>query len=295
MDACALLPKRVSDPRIETPGGDPDIYRLIKTKSWIYREPSNTAAVDTQCLFGHEFCVYSKHGAWAYGQAVSPVAGGSPGYTGWMRLSHLRPSIAAPTHRIVSLKAPLFSRRDIKSRIKKILPLNALIGGALEGGERGLDAEDTDFIRHGRFFIHRAHAAPIAAPRAGGFPMDDFIAAAEAHMGLPYIWGGVSTDGLDCSGLIQSSLRAVGHDCLRDADQQEASLGKTAAIGGGLTRGDLIFWPGHVGLMADEATLLHANAFHMRTAKEPLRTAAARIGAPRTIKRMVQTYCVNVS
>ena len=111
-------------------------------------------------------------------------------------------------------------------------------------------------------------------------------------MGLPYVWGGITTDGLDCSGLVLSSLRAAGQDTLRDADMMEAELGYHLKVTQrGLKRGDLVFWKGHVGIMQTTTRLLHANAHHMCVESEPLKEAAARIlaagGGPITaIKRL---------
>ena len=111
-------------------------------------------------------------------------------------------------------------------------------------------------------------------------------------MGLPYVWGGISSDGLDCSGLVLSSLRAIGQDAPRDADMMEAGLGYDMPVRQrGLKRGDLIFWKGHVGIMQSATQIIHANAFHMSVESEPLREAVQRIaasgGGPMTaIKRL---------
>jgi cell wall-associated NlpC family hydrolase len=129
------------------------------------------------------------------------------------------------------------------------------------------------------------HLAPVDA-RA-----PDFVAVAERFVDVPYLWGGKTSLGIDCSGLVQVALTAVGVACPRDSDMQEGALG--AAIGtdgSGLRRGDLIFWPGHVAIARDAATLVHANAFHMAVAIEPVAEAVARIAAAgtpvRTIKRL---------
>ena len=107
----------------------------------------------------------------------------------------------------------------------------------------------------------------------------DFVAVAERFLGVPYLWGGKTALGLDCSGLVQVALTAAGHVCPRDSDMQEAALGAPVLQPGegALRRGDLIFWKGHVAIVRDRATLIHANAFHMAVAIEPLAEAVARI------------------
>jgi len=109
--------------------------------------------------------------------------------------------------------------------------------------------------------------------------IDDFVVVAENLIGAPYLWGGASSFGLDCSALIQTALRATGQRAPRDSDMQEAMLGTALADDDRLKRGDLIFWKGHIGVMRDSETLLHANAGAMAVALEPLDVAIARIAA----------------
>ncbi len=237
------------------------------------REPKKSSAKETELLFGHKFQCEKIEKNWAYGQALSPLGQDVKGYKGWVKRKVFQDNEAEATHHIHALKAPVFSKADIKSRVDHILCLGALVRASAK------DDKFYELTRGG--FIHAKHILTL-----GNYPTDDFVSVAEAHLGLPYIWGGISTNGLDCSGLVLSSLRAVGRDCLRDAGPQEQSLGEVLAKRDNLRRGDLIFWPGHVGIMSDEATLLHANAFHMCVAQEPLDEAVVRIGKPRTIKRL---------
>ena len=110
----------------------------------------------------------------------------------------------------------------------------------------------------------------------------DYVAVAELFLETPYLWGGRTSEGIDCSGLVQTALTAAGQASPRDSDMQEAELGEPIAIDDPRTplkRGDLVFWKRHVGIMRDPVTLLHANGWHMKVASEPLAEARARIAA----------------
>jgi cell wall-associated NlpC family hydrolase len=128
--------------------------------------------------------------------------------------------------------------------------------------------------------VYAKHLAPIDARAA------DWVASAEMFVGLPYLWGGKDSSAVDCSGLVQSALETAGVSAPRDADMQEASLGTDLPPGAPLRRGDLLFWSGHVGIARNEGELLHANAFHMQTVIEPIDVAIARMGQPRTVRRL---------
>ena len=235
----------------------------------IHKDPFAASGLETQLVFGTYFDVYDIVSGWAWGQEVVETGNGYVGYVPKMALSL---PVFEPDHRIIAMRAPLFLRPDLKSAIRNLLPINAHI--AL--GE--VDGDYYKILDQG--YVHKKHIVEI--DKKGG----DFVSVAEQFIGLPYIWGGASPDGVDCSGLVQIALRAVGKDAPRDADMQERALGEKIDKGAELKRGDLVFWQGHVGIMKDSQTLLHANAFHMLTAQESLQDAISRIGEPSTIKRL---------
>jgi len=253
--------------------GDAIRHQVMMPVIPMHKAPAAASMMDTQLLLGVEFDIYDIHNGWAWGQEVQADKKGYVGYVPNMALAR---GGTEPTHRINSIRAPVFIKPDMKTAIRTTLPLNAKLS---------VNGRDGDYYRIPEMgHVHHNHIAAISDAKG------DFVSVAELHLGLPYVWGGISPDGVDCSGLVQTALRAVGKDTLRDADMQEASLGKTLDKDTELKRGDLVFWKGHVGIMRDAKTLLHANAYHMLVASEPLAEAIARIektGGPVTsIKRI---------
>lgn len=228
--------------------------------------PSGDAAQDTELLYGEIFTVYDRAQGWAWGQAASDL------YVGYIKEDALTAPFAVSGH-VSALLAPAFSAADLKTPVRDLLPLNA--------GVPVLDHQG-DYRRIGeRAWLHARHLLPETEK--------DFVAVAERFLGVPYVWGGKTASGLDCSGLIQTALQAIGKAAPRDTDMMEKALGE-AVNWTDLRRGDLVFWKGHMGVMLDAENLLHANAFHMQVAIEPLSEAITRIdkiaGPVTSIKRL---------
>ncbi len=261
--------------------GDAIRHQVMMPVIPLHKTPANAGMMDTQLLLGAEFDIYDINNGWAWGQEVQADGKGYVGYVPNMALAR---GGNEPTHRISVIRAPVFIKPDLKTAIRTTLPLNAKLS---------VDGQDGDYFRvsslgHDMGYVHTNHIAAVK-DAAGDFA-DMFVSVAELHLGLPYIWGGISPDGVDCSGLVQTSLRAVGSNAPRDTDMQEVGLGTEIDKDTDLKRGDLIFWKGHVGIMRDATTLLHANAYHMLVAGEPLAQAVTRIeksaGPVTSIKRI---------
>ena len=234
--------------------------------------PTPDAPLDTQALCGERVTVYEEHEGWAWGQLQRDS------YVGYLPSHMLGPAAKEPTHRVTALRTFVYPAPNMKVPPLEALPLGAEITVEGEG----------DYVRvadHG--FVYAPHVQPIAQYEA------DFVSVAERFLGVPYLWGGKSALGLDCSGLVQISLFAAGIPAPRDTDVQAREIGSELGLEEPLhlQRGDLVFWKGHVGIMCDAVTLLHANAHHMLVARESFAEARARIlaksfGAVTTVRRL---------
>lgn len=224
----------------------------------VRREPRPDALLETEALLGETAIVLDEAEGWAWLQLERDR------YVGYAPASGLSFALAAPTHRIAALRTYVFAAPDGKSLPLALLSMNA-----------GIDVIGTDgkylVLRDGGF-VFAGHAAPV------GETAPDYVRTAEQFLGAPYLWGGRTSVGLDCSGLVQLALEAAGIACPRDADMQEKECGRPVEQGAlEMRRGDLVFWEGHVGIMTSPSELLHANAYHMAVEREFLDLAKARI------------------
>ena len=243
-------------------------YVCAKPAAGILREPAAGAEQVDQLLCGEGFDVLDEQGGYAWGQARRD------GYVGFVELSALKPADRAPNMKLSALRSYAFEAPSIKSRALGPYSLGSL-----------LDIEE----REGRFaraagigWFVEDHLADI-----GVFETDP-AAVALRYLGTPYLWGGRESLGLDCSGLTLQAFGACGIALPRDTDQQ--ALGGAAVVQAELARGDLVFWKGHVAMMLDGESIVHANAHHMATAIEPLsvtraRYVAAGVGEPTAFRR----------
>jgi len=234
-------------------------HEVVEPIAAVRRTPSHEARLDTQALLGERVVVYeTTDEGWAWGQLESD------GYVGWLSANALGNPGKAPTHKVAVPRTLGFPGPDIKLAPAVALPMGASVVIVRQDERFGITANG--------WHLPAVHLAPIKARQP------DFVAVAEEFLHAPYLWGGKTSLGIDCSGLVQVSLQAAGHACPRDSDMQELALGKLSSLGE-LRRGDLVFWKGHVAVARDGESLLHANAHHMAVAIEPVAEAVARIKA----------------
>jgi cell wall-associated NlpC family hydrolase len=239
---------------------DGQVYEVAEPTAPLRQAPSPDAPLDTEALKGERVTVYETEEGWARGTLETD------GYAGFLPASALRAPGPAPTHKVAALRTLVFPGPSIKLPPLEGLPLGSRIAVAR--------IEESFAITAAGGYLPARHLVSI------GESEGDFVAVAERFLGAPYLWGGKTSLGLDCSGLLQVALGACGVACPRDSHMQEKALGRPLSTDlSQLRRGDLLFWHRHVAIVRDTASLVHANAFHMAVAFEPIAEAIGRIRA----------------
>ncbi|WP_170606413.1 NlpC/P60 family protein [Ruegeria arenilitoris] len=227
--------------------------RVVNPVVDLLREPKGQR--DRQLLFGDTVTVSDVADEW------SLVISDKDGYRGWVASGQLG-ELSPETHWILAPATHVYTQPDMKSA--DILSLS-------HGSRIRALSEQHGFLETELGYVPQVHAIPTFSR------LTDPVAVSEQFLGTPYLWGGNSRFGLDCSGLVQAGLLACGTACPGDSSDQERQLGKTLPRGTLAERGDLLFWKGHVAWVAGENLLLHANAYHMAVAYEPMDKAIYRI------------------
>lgn len=234
--------------------------QIVRATVPLRKVPDPARGLETEALFGETLSILDEADGWAWVQLHRD------GYVGYLPADTVTRGINEPTHRVQTLGTFIYAAPDIKTPPLTHLPLNAVVQVKTSGDRF------SEFVSGG--FVISRHLASFDRPAR------DFVEIAERFIGSPYLWGGRTRIGIDCSGLVQTSFQAAGTACPRDSDMQQAEVGEAIPIPEdleGLERGDLVFWKGHVGIMTDGILMVHANAHHMVVAVEPLTEAAKRI------------------
>ncbi|HET8728439.1 MAG TPA: NlpC/P60 family protein [Alphaproteobacteria bacterium] len=222
------------------------------------RGPGDSAPQLTELLYGETFTAYEEKDGWLWGQCDAD------GYVGYVRADGTAAEPVEPTHRVRALRCFLYPEPDFKISPLKALSVGARLAVVERSGAYARIAPEG--------WVHETAIEPLDAVAP------DYVETAHRFLGVPYLWGGRSSLGIDCSGLVQVSLAMAGVNAPRDSYMQQAAVGDLVDPSGAapLRRGDIVFFPGHVGLMADSEKLVHATAHTMCVTVEPVADVAAR-------------------
>lgn len=252
------------------------LRRVVAPSAALRRAPRFDAPLSSELLRGEVFRVFEETDeGWSWGQNQTDA------YVGYAPTDALGPLAPVPTHRITALRTFVYPAPDTKLPIRSALSFAATVALAGEAETRGTLYR---LLAGGEGAIVAIHATPIDAP-----PEADYVAVAERFIGSAYLWGGRTSLGLDCSALVQLALMATGKQGPRDTDMQANTLGRALAGTADLQPGDLLYWPGHVAIVADAGHIVHASGHHMAVVREPLAAALDRINrkaGPPSLRRL---------
>jgi cell wall-associated NlpC family hydrolase len=241
-------------------------FRVAQPSAFLRGRPDGSAEALNELLYGEDVQVSFSRGDWADIESVAD------GYRGFIRVDALEQPGPAPTHQVCAIRTLLYPEPNLKcgvigglSFLSRVRPL----------GDRNGFAELADGV-----WAYADHLAPIG-------PIEhDPVRTALRFLEAPYLWGGRTALGLDCSALVQLSLAAAGIAAPRDSTPQRATLGHRVLGDAPPRRGDLVFWPGHVAIVLDGDHVVHANAHHMAVRIEPLAAINLRVAPPLEVRRL---------
>jgi NlpC/P60 family/Bacterial dipeptidyl-peptidase Sh3 domain len=244
------------------------LARIVAPAAPLRGRPDAQAELATELLFGERVTIGFARDDWA------EVVNASDGYRGFVPVEMLGEDAPerAPTHKVTDLRGFVFGEPNLKTT-----PLTSLsfLSTIVVTGERNgfYEIENEGWIWH-------RHVAALDHLES------DFVATALRFLGVPYLWGGRTSLGLDCSALAQLSLAAAGIAAPRDSGPQSQKVGQRVIGDIRLRRGDLCFWPGHVAICVDEQEIVHANAHWMSVKREPLAEVIARVERVPDVRRL---------
>ena len=232
--------------------------RVVVGLAPLYRRPDADAPIDTFYQYGEPVLRFAKAGRYAWCQSLVD------GYVGYVALSDIAPAEEAkPTHFVATLGSYRYAAPDLRSRVTDFLPRHSPVVVA----ESDIRTRGTEYVR-----LDSSGFLPLSclSPQPPRSP--DLVAAAELYLGCPYLWGGRSFLGCDCSGLIQSAFRDLGIGVLRDTDMQREAIGNRVAAADerDLRPGDLLYLEGHVLIYRGDGEVIHADGASMMVRRERL-------------------------
>ena len=240
------------------------IFHVIVPVARVHSGPDAGSGMDTQFLHGADVRVFDRNNGWAWVQAQRDS------YVGYVPENNIDEGSCKASHVVCVPRSFVYPEPDLKKPAIHTHSMGALVTVAEETEVRGTRYA---VLADGRAMVAR-HLRP--AHQAA----EDFVSVAELFLHTPYLWGGASGFGIDCSGLVQLSMRMAGKSVLRDTDMQVESIGTALdPQDPSRKRGDLIFWRGHVAILTAPDEIIHANGYTMSVAREPLDEAIRRIEA----------------